>query len=87
MLGHGIFILTRNSQHDKIFITNPRAIAQLGRAPRLHMRQCFFRGVHKRFIEKSMSYSRLLGNNSLTKQVVRSNSGAFLGAQENPSLI
>lgn len=44
-----------------------RAIAQLGRAPRLHARQClFFRGVHhviKRvdLIEKSMSYSTLYG--------------------------
>ena len=36
-----IFILTRNYQHDKICITNTRAIAQLGRAPRLHVRQCF----------------------------------------------
>lgn len=49
-----------------------RAIAQLGRAPRLHVRQCFFRGVHygiKKLIEKSMSYSMTLRkkeNNSLT---------------------
>lgn len=39
-----------------------RAIAQLGRAPRLHARQCFFREVHHAInriylIEKSMSYS------------------------------
>ena len=40
-------ILTRNYLHDKIGITSIRAIAQLGRAPRLHERQCFFfRGVH-----------------------------------------
>jgi len=38
---HGIFILTRNYLHDKICITSIRAIAQLGRAPRLHARQCF----------------------------------------------
>ena len=51
-----------------------RAIAQLGRAPRLHVRQCFFRGVHhaiKRIylMDKSMSYSTTLmehENNSLT---------------------
>ncbi len=41
MLDHGIFILTRNYLHDKICITSTRAIAQLGRAPRLHARQCF----------------------------------------------
>lgn len=72
ILDHGIFILTRNYLHDKICIT--RAIAQLGRAPRLHARQCFFRGVYhtiKRIylIDKSMSYSMTLmeqENNSLT---------------------
>lgn len=47
-------------------IKHTRAIAQLGRAPRLHVRQCFFRGVHpviKRadLIEKWMSDS-ILGN-------------------------
>lgn len=33
-------------EYDKICIKSTRAIAQLGRAPRLHMRQCFFIGVH-----------------------------------------
>ncbi len=55
-----------------------RAIAQLGRAPRLHTRQCFFGGVHhtliKRLIdEKSLSYSipfKEQENNSLTKSSV-----------------
>lgn len=44
MLDHVIFILTRNYLHDKIKCvsqTQGRAIAQLGRAPRLHVRQCF----------------------------------------------
>lgn len=41
MLDHVIFILTRNYLHVKICITSIRAIAQLGRAPRLHARQCF----------------------------------------------
>lgn len=62
---HVIFILTINSLHNMIKYVSKkstRAIAQLGRAPRLHARQCFFRGVHhiiKRvdLIEKSMSYS------------------------------
>lgn len=77
MSDHGIFILTRNSIQIKIFITNikkKRAIAQLGRAPRLHARQCFFRGVHHAInriylIDKFMSYSvdsREQENNSLT---------------------
>ena len=89
MLNHVIFLLTRNSRRDKICITNKRAIAQLGRAPRLHARQCFFKGVYhviKRLIEKSvdvMSYSMIFReqeNNSLTKERVRSNLSAFLGA-------
>ena len=46
MSDHGILILTRNSLQIQIFITKTRAIAQLGRAPRLHARQSFFRGVH-----------------------------------------
>jgi hypothetical protein len=77
MLDHVIFILTRNYRHDKMCITSTRAIAQLGRAPRLHARQCFFRGVYhviKRLIEKSMSYSmpfREQENNSLTKGSVQ----------------
>jgi len=29
-------------EYDKICIKSTRAIAQLGRAPRLHTRQCFF---------------------------------------------
>lgn len=74
MSDHGIFILTTNSIQIKIFMTNKRAIAQLGRAPRLHARQCFFRGVHHAInrislIEKFMSYSmdsREQENNSLT---------------------
>lgn len=36
--------LTRNYLDVKMSMT--RAIAQLGRAPRLHARQCFFREVH-----------------------------------------
>ena len=87
MLDPIIFILTRNYRHDKICITNTRAIAQLGRAPRLHVRQCFFfKGVHhgiKRLIEKSMSYSvtfREQENNSLTQEV-RANLGVLLDAQ------
>ena len=72
MSDHRRFILTRNYLHDKLSIT--RAIAQLGRAPRLHARQCFFREVHHAInridlIEKSMSYSmysREQENNSLT---------------------
>ena len=77
MLDHVIFILTRNYRHDKIYITSKRAIAQLGRAPRLHARRCFFRGVHygiKKLIEKLMSYSmtfREQENNSLTKDSVQ----------------
>jgi hypothetical protein len=74
MSDHRRFILTRNYLHDKLSITSTRAIAQLGRAPRLHARQCFFRGVHHAInridlIEKSMSYStysREQENNSLT---------------------
>lgn len=71
ILDHGIFILTRNYLHDKICITSTRAIAQLGRAPRLHARQCFSGESIMRIylIEKSMSYSMTLReqeNNSLT---------------------
>lgn len=51
-------------------ITNTRAIAQLGRAPRLHVRQCFSEESIMQsnefidLINKSMSYSMtfLLGN-------------------------
>ena len=51
-------------------ITNTRAIAQLGRAPRLHVRQCFSEEFIMQsnqliyLIEKSMSYSitLILGN-------------------------
>lgn len=39
MSDYGISILTRNDLDVKISMT--RAIAQLGRAPRLHVRQCF----------------------------------------------
>ena len=72
MWDYGISILTRNYLDVNMSMT--RAIAQLGRAPRLHARQCFFRGVHHAInridlIEKSMSYSmdsREQENNSLT---------------------
>ncbi|KAK7240012.1 hypothetical protein RIF29_43224 [Crotalaria pallida] len=54
------------------FIKNTRAIAQLGRAPRLHARQCFFKRVYhviKRvdLIEKSMSDS-IFGNKNKTRK-------------------
>ena len=53
-----------SSYYDKICIKSTRAVAQLGRAPRLHERQCFFfRGVHlvikKVYLKKSVSYSIL----------------------------
>ena len=75
MRGYGISILTRNYLDVNMSMT--RAIAQLGRAPRLHARQCFFRGVHHAtnrmdLIEKSMSYSMNSGeqeNNSLTNSL------------------
>lgn len=43
MLDRGIVILTINYLHDKIKYVSQtlRAIAQLGRATRLHARQCF----------------------------------------------
>ena len=41
MVYRRIFLLTRNYLHAKIWSINTRAIAQLGRAPRLHARQCF----------------------------------------------
>ena len=43
MWDHQLPILTRNYLYVKISIT--RAIAQLGRAPRLHVRQCFSKEV------------------------------------------
>lgn len=70
MLDHGLllFILTRNYLQDKICITSTRAIAQLGRATRLHARQCFseestmhihaIKRIH--LIDKLMSYSMTL---------------------------
>ncbi|GLS61618.1 hypothetical protein GCM10007887_43570 [Methylobacterium haplocladii] len=66
--------LTINDLNNTILITSTRAIAQFGRATRLHARQCFFRGFHQRIniidlIDKSKSYSldsRNRGNNSLT---------------------
>jgi len=43
MFDHGIFILTRNYVHDKICITSNKGYSSVGRAPRLHARQCFSR--------------------------------------------
>ena len=45
ILDHEIVILTRNYLHGiiKCILQTRRAIAQLGRAPRLHARQCFSR--------------------------------------------
>ena len=41
VLDHGIFILTRDYLHDKIGITSNKGYSSVGRAPRLHVRQCF----------------------------------------------
>jgi len=41
MLDHEIVILTRNYLHDKIYITSTKGYSSVGRAPRLHARQCF----------------------------------------------
>ena len=62
MLNHRIFILTTNYIHDKICITSTKGYSSVGRAPRLHARQCFFRGIHHPtpkmdLISKSTSYS------------------------------
>lgn len=43
-----------------------KGYSSVGRAPRLHTRQCFFRGVHHvvkkmDLIQKSMSYSMTFG--------------------------
>lgn len=46
MLDHGIFILTRIYLHDKICITSTKSTkgySSVGRATRLHARQCFSR--------------------------------------------
>jgi len=64
ILYHVIFILTRNYLYDKMCITNIRAIAQLGRAPRLHARQCF----SEESIEELMSYSMLFRNKRREQQ-------------------
>lgn len=84
MWDYGISILTRNYLDVKMSMT--RAIAQLGRAPRLHARQCFFRGVHHSInridlIEKSMSYSMDSREQQPDKYFVRSDSGANSGAK------
>ena len=41
MLDHEIVILTRNCLDDKIGITRIKGYSSVGRAPRLHARQCF----------------------------------------------
>lgn len=61
MLDHRIFILTRNYRHDKICITSTKGYSSVGRAPRLHARQCFS--------GESIIHSKkliLLGNRCLT---------------------
>lgn len=75
MLDQGIFILTRNYLQDKICITSTRAIAQLGRATRLHARQCFSGESIMQSKELILLRNRCLtpllwGNNSLTNDLV-----------------
>ena len=43
MLDLGIFLLTRIYLHDKICITSTKGYSSVGRATRLHARQCFSR--------------------------------------------
>lgn len=41
MLNPEIVILTTNFFHNKIWITSTKGYSSVGRAPRLHARQCF----------------------------------------------
>ena len=69
MVDHEIFILTRDYLHDKIGITSNKGYSSVGRAPRLHVRQCFsgesiIQSNQKKIvilIEKSMSYPITFG--------------------------
>lgn len=66
VLDHGRFILTRNYLPNMIKYvsqTKEKGYSSVGRAPRLHVRQCFFRGVHPIMESKELI---LLRNRCLT---------------------
>ena len=90
MLDHRIFILTTNYIHDKICITSTKGYSSVGRAPRLHARQCF--SGESVIQSKNGSYWEidvLLHNfeGTIAWQMVRSDLGAHLGTKQTPSLI